>query len=710
MRLGVAPVSTAGPATTDSTLVRGRRLVLVRTAWVAVAMLTVGLFVASVPLHLAQLTDSQARQDLGLNSEFQRVYLALAIVFAAVHVSIGIFIFWRRSDNWMASFVALMLLTFGAVSFTQFPKVLVQAYPAAWLPVVLVEILGAISVSLFFYLFPDGRFVPRWTRWLAVVWAGIYGTSVLFPDAPFSSSAWPSPLLNLIWLGFIGSFLFAQMYRYRRVSAPTQRQQTKWVVFGIALALGGYLVATWLFSLFWSPEQDQLVNLARDAALMLFMLVIPLSIAFAVLRYRLWDIDVLIHRTLVYGALTASVVGLYVLAVGALGALLQTPGNLLISLLATGLIAVLFHPLRERLQHSVNRLMYGDRDDPYHVLARLGQRLETALAPDAVLPTIVETVKDALKLPYTAITLKQDDTLTLAAATGEPTTDTISLPLAYQGETIGQLLLSPRASGERFTPADRHLLDDLARSAGIAAHAVLLTADLERSRLRTVSAREEARRQLGSDLHDGLGHRLAGLVRKAETAANLLDHEPATVRALLAELTEQAKAAITEVRALAHQLHPPELELLGLVEALRERAQVYAASSGDGLQISIEVSETLPRLPAAVEVAAYYIALEALTNVQRHAAAQHCIVRLALVPGDGDDRSMLPVLGVPILELEISDDGRGIPTSPQRAGTGLGMRSMQERAAELGGRCVIEPVAAGGGTRVSARLPCPHFS
>jgi signal transduction histidine kinase len=708
MHLGVAPVSTAGPAATDSTLVRGRWLVLVRTVWVAVAMLTVGLFVASVPLHLAQLTDGQARQDLGLNLEFQLVHLALAIVFAAVHVSVGAFIFWRRSDNWMASSVALTLLTFGAVSFTQFPSVLVQAYPAAWLPVVLVEILGAIFLGLFFYLFPDGHFVPRWTRWLAVLWAGIYGTSALFPDAPFSSSAWPSPLLNLVWLGFIGSFLFAQMYRYRRVSAPTQRQQTKWVVFGMTLALGGYLLATWLFSLFWSPDQDELVGLARDVALMLFMLVIPLSIAFAVLRYRLWDIDALINRTLVYGALTASVVGLYVLAVGALGALLQTPGNLLISLLATGLIAVLFHPLRERLQRSVNRLMYGDRDDPYHVLARLGQRLEAALAPDAVLPTIVETVKDALKLPYTAIALKQDDSLTLAAAAGEPTADTISLPLAYQGETIGQLLLGQRAPGERFTPADRRLLDDLARPAGIAAHAVLLTADLERSRLRIVSAREEARRQLGSDLHDGLGHRLAGLMRKAETAANLLDHEPATARVLLAELTQQAKAAIAEVRALAHQLHPPELELLGLVEALRERAQVYAASGGDGLQIRIEVPETLPRLPAAVEVAAYYIALEALTNVQRHAAAQHCIVRLALAPRDGDDSSLLSVLGVPILELEISDNGRGIPARAQTPGTGLGLRSMQERAAELGGRCVIERAAAGG-TRVSARLPCRHF-
>jgi signal transduction histidine kinase len=353
--------------------------------------------------------------------------------------------------------------------------------------------------------------------------------------------------------------------------------------------------------------------------------------------------------------------------------------------------------------------MYGDRDDPYRVLARLGQRLEATLAPDAVLPTIVETVKDALKLPYTAIALKQDDTFALAAAAGESIGDTLRIPLAYQGETVGQLLLSPRAPGEPLTPADRRLLDDLARPAGVAAHAILLTADLERSRLRIVSAREEARRRLGSDLHDGLGHRLAGLVRKAETVANLLDHDPATARALLAELTQQTKAAIGEVRGLAHQLHPPELELLGLVAALRERAQGYAASNGDGPHISIEAPETLPPLPAAVEVAAYYITLEALTNVQRHAAAQQCIVRLALVPRDGDDSSVLTTLGVPILELEIIDNGRGMRARAQTHGNGLGMRSMQERAAELGGRCTVE-AGAGGGTRVYARLPCPHFT
>src|SRR5256886_4225507 len=169
-----------------------------------------------------------------------------------------------------------------------------------------------------------------------------------------------------------------------------------------------------------------------------FTLLVPLSLGIAILRYRLWDIDVIINRTLVYGTLTASIVSIYVLIVGGLGVLLQAQGNLVISLLATGLIAVLFQYLRDRLQQGVNRLMYGERDAPYVVLSRLGQRLEATLAPQAVLPTIVETVAQALKLPYAAVALKQDDEFSLTASYGHPQDNPFILPLVYHTETIGQ--------------------------------------------------------------------------------------------------------------------------------------------------------------------------------------------------------------------------------------------------------------------------------
>jgi signal transduction histidine kinase len=466
---------------------------------------------------------------------------------------------------------------------------------------------------------------------------------------------------------------------------------------------GGY---SRLHELFPSLKQSgSLPNLVAQTLSAGALFLIPLSIGIAILRYRLWDIDIIINRTLVYAALSVSVVGVYALMVGYLSLLFQAHGSPIIALLATGVVAVLFQPLRAWLQRTVNRLIYGERDDPYGVVSRLGQRLEATLAPDAVLTTIVETVQEALKLPYVAVRLKHDDDFRTAAASGTAQDDLVRLALLYAGETIGELVLAPRTPGEALTPADRKLLNDLARQAGVAIHAVLLTADLARSRLRIVTEREEARRRLGSDLHDGLGHRLAGLLRKAETASNLIDREPATAKAQLDEVRQQTKAAIDAVRGLAHTLHPPELELLGLVGALRERAEGYTMADNDGVRISVEAPDSLPALPAAVEVAAYYIAQEALTNVLRHAQAQCCQLRLALVARTSGDDPVLSALDAPVLEVEITDDGCGLAGDGSARG-GLGLASMRERAAEIGGTCVIERVATGG-TRVYARLPYP---
>ena len=422
------------------------------------------------------------------------------------------------------------------------------------------------------------------------------------------------------------------------------------------------------------------------------LLLIPLSIGIAVLRYHLFNIDILMNRTLVYGALTVSVVGIYVLVVGYLSVLFRTAGgHLAISVLATGLVALLFQPLRYRLQRGINRLMYGDRDDPYTVLSRLGQRMEATLAPESVLPTIVETVKDSLKLPYTAITLKQDDAFVVAAASGTTVSDVLGLPLVYQSEMVGQLLLGARAPGESFSSADRRLLDDLAREAGVAVHAVRLTTNLQRmtavlqhSRERLVTTREEERRRLRRDLHDGLGPTLASLVQLLDTARTLVARDPQAAVALLDDLKGRAKMTITDIRRIVYALRPPALDELGLVSAISEHIGHYNQS--DGLYVSIDTPDHLPPLPAAVEVAAYHIALEAVTNVARHAHAQTCRVRLSLEGG---------------LCLEITDDGDGLPADFH---VGVGLASMRERAAELGGECRIEPGATHG-TRVWARLP-----
>jgi signal transduction histidine kinase len=468
--------------------------------------------------------------------------------------------------------------------------------------------------------------------------------------------------------------------RFRRAGGD-ERQQIKWFASAAALTL------VWLIvfgqSLRGLPEA--IVALQS----LLVLQTIPVATGIAILRYRLYDIDLLINRTLVYGALSVIVVALYVLVVASLGQLLQLQGSLFASLLATGLVAVLFAPLRDRLQRAVNRLMYGQRDDPYMVLSGLGERLETTLAPNAVLPTIVESVSQALKLPYAAITLKRNaegESVKVAEYGKKSVGEPLIVPLSYQQETVGELILSPRSPGESFSNSDLKLLGDLAHQVGVAAHGVRLTADLQRSRERLVTAREEERKRLRRDLHDGVGPQLAALILKLETAHNLLSHDPKTA-ALMVELSEGARATVSDVRRSVHALRPPALDELGLVAALREGAAHY---SQNGLHISVEAPESLPPLPAAVEVATYHIAQEAMTNVVRHAEASNCSIRITLDEEAG------------VLHLEVEDDGRGVGEDHK---AGVGTHSMRERAEELGGRCTIEALPLRG-TLVSAQLPC----
>src|SRR5918995_2966639 len=278
------------------------------------------------------------------------------------------------------------------------------------------------------------------------------------------------------------------------------------------------------------------------------------------------------------------------LVVVALGALFQAQGNLAVALLATGLAAVLFQPLRMRLQRGVNRLMYGERDDPYAVISRLGRSLEATLAPEAVLPTVVHTIAQALKLPYAAILLKDDIGYRTTAAYGSPTAEPEALPLVYQREEIRRLEFSSRAPCGGFLDADRSLLEDLARQAEVAVHAVRLTSDLQHSRERLVSTREEERRRLRRDLHDGLGAQLAGLNVQAGVLRRLIPRDPDAAEEVVVELRHELRSAIADIRRLVYDLRPPALDDLGLVESLRQLAQRYSAKD-EPLRVLVEVPD-----------------------------------------------------------------------------------------------------------------------
>jgi signal transduction histidine kinase len=653
------------------------------------------------------LANAQALHSFGLPIEYFGIHSALGVIVEAFPmILVGFLIFSRKSSEPFGILFSLNVVVSGTIAFDNaihyFYKQVWSSYP----------VLGAVGDFMLFlgnvliiawYLFPNGRFVPGGTRWLALAWMGIQFLAFFFPGSLLDRATWPELFLSGTNYLLAGSLAYSLIYRYRHVSDGVQRQQIKWVV-----ASGMFYVLIFIIDPrpFMTPGLSEVLrSLIWTPFAYLSGAFIAVSIAFSILRYRLWDIDLIINRALVYGALTVSIIGMYVLVVGALGMAMQSHVNWLVSILATGLIAVLVQPLRDRLQRWVNRLMYGERDDPITVLSRLGKQLESTLAPDAVLPSLVGTIAQQLKLPYVAIEMTMEDHLAnqgkpdpalipgspLTIAYGNPQPDVICFPLIYQSKTIGQLLVAPRASGEAFNPMDRHLLENIARQAGMAVHAVSLTADLQRSRQRLVTTREEERRRLRRDLHDGLGPNLASQGLKLAAVKHLLEKDPTSAIPLLEQVMNQNQSTVDEVRRLVYGLRPPALDELGLVAAIRDHV---AGMDGKFTLQKIEIKEPpegLPPLSAAVEVAAYRIVLEALTNVIRHAQAQHCMIRFSLHQMDAHA----------ILQVEIQDDGIGL-SSTQRAG--VGTRSMRERAEELGGTCVIESIVSGG-THLSVRIP-----
>lgn len=670
-------------------------LVPVRSAWITLALVSLAIFVSNIPGFFSassqtfctqpapllncptgQLTPGNvaALTHLHLSVAAVAVFLdAFVLAISVLYWAIGLLIFWRTSEEWMGLSFSLTCVLLGTTGIYAFPVA-----QAPWLVQSLTNVTALILSPLgafIFFTFPTGRFTPRWT----VVPCVLFALTVL-PNVPFVFSllVYPFP---------VG----VQVYRYVRVYDAVQRQQTKWMVFGFGGSIAFFVLYTVLGIVVPGlSAPDSWYQLLNPLSWLLIWTFFLLSMSIAILHYRLWDIDVIINRTLVYGTLSAGVVGVYVLTVVGIGTLLQARGSLVLSLVAVALVAVLLQPLRQWLQHAVNRLMYGERDDPVRVITRLGQRLEATTVPETILPTIVETVAQAFKIPYAAVVLQQDGGLVVAASYGMPQGEELHLPLAFQREQVGELVLALRAPGEAFSPADRRLLEDLARQVDIAAHAVRLTTDLQRltrdlqqARERLVSAREEERRRLRRDLHDGLGPQLSSQTLLLTSAQMLLRQDPDEAEAILRSAIAQSQEAISDIRRLVYALRPPALDDLGLMAAIAEQLTQHRAS---GIVFSFDAPERLSPLPAAAEVACYRIVQEALTNVVRHAHARNCAIHLAC---EGQ------------LTIEVSDDGLGLPPAYR---CGVGMTSMRERAEELGGSWQIGP-GAKGGTCVQAHIP-----
>lgn len=677
----------------------GRTLQFARLAWLLICSSATLAFLAALPARWTLLTNPSSTNTanlaaLGLTPTFFAAYsIFWELVMVVPNIIVGLIIFRRCGEQRIALFTSLVLIVFNVANGTLTPtlRALLGIHPALDLLQHMLEFIAWYGFALFFYLFPTGRFVPGWTRWAALLLLPIFLLWNFAEDSPLAPPNWPQVWFMVLFLGQFGSWVFSQVYRYRRVSGPVERQQTKWVVYAIVITLLVFIL-TGIVGAF-VPGYELLVEEQSTPQAFAFMLgswltspvmiLLPLAMAFSIIRHRLWDIDLVINRTLVYGLLTTLTIGLYIFMVGYLGNLLEAQNRSILGFLATGMIAVVFQPLRLFLQRLVNRLMYGDRDEPYIVLSRLSQRLDLALAPGDVIPAILETIIQTLKLPYAALRLN-DETMSFQGAL--PTNVApVSFPLLYRGEAIGQLVVAPRAAGETFTAAERRLLEDIARQAGVVAHNVRLTSELQRAREKLVTAREEERRRLRRDLHDGLGPKLAGQALILEAVRDSLVPESHN-RALVDHLIDDSQTIVSEVRELVHGLRPPALDEHGLAGALRLLA---ARCESNKLQISVSTPDPVPSLPAAVEVAAYRIAQEALTNVVKHAQARSCQVNLIINQA---------------LELQITDDGVGFP---ENRATGVGLTSMRERAEEIGGQCFVR-ADKNGGARVIAQLPIKY--
>ncbi|HSU02724.1 MAG TPA: sensor histidine kinase [Nocardioides sp.] len=549
---------------------------------------------------------------------------------------------------------------------------------------------SAVAVLLPLRL-PDGT-LPS-PRWRPVWWVGV-ALTVLAPLAwavtpydrmdvpplpgmpagitsPAGTAIGPVLLAVSLPLLAVGALvgLVSLGLRLRR-SQGEERQQLKWVALGAGLTLALLALAQVV-----GPEGGS------DLLLAVAVMPLPLSVAVAGMRYRLWEVDSVIRRASGYVVLTALVVAVYAVVVVALGDLLGRRSGA--PLVATVLVALLAEPVRRRVQRVVDRVTRGAGADPYRTLVELGDRLEAvASAPrgSEALTRVADAVRHALGVPWVHVEVTDGP----SASSGTPTSYAVEVPLVHGGDLVGRLLVAPGRSERTLPPGDLRLLEDLARPVAVTAHAAQLRDALQVSRERLVVAREEERRRLRHDLHDDLGPLLAAVALHFGEVRSELDGHPAAVHAGRAEalMTD----AVGTLRAIVDGLRPAALDDLGLAEALKAVAERFRTS---GLDVDVALRGDLGDLPAAVEVATLRIATEALANAARHAGARH--LRLGV---ERTERS---------LEVTVADDGRGL--GPARAG-GVGLQSMRERAEELGGSCTATS-GASGGTVVVARLPTP---
>jgi signal transduction histidine kinase len=560
---------------------------------------------------------------------------------------------------------------------------------AAWLATW--AVVPALGLGPFVLLvFPDGQVRRRWLRryagCAAVALLLMTAAQAVAPDeldgGPKGLRPIPNPLgveslrgavsvvtgaCGLVLVGLLVLAAVDLVLRYRSAQGD-ERQQLRWVAAAAAILPVAGVVALFLEGIGQEPVGD--VVFAVGQLLMLFGL--SSAIAVAVLRHRLYDLDLVLSRSLLYAALSGLVALGYVGVVALVGAVVRGAGGVTASLVAAGAVALAFQPVHVRLRQAADRVVRGTSGEPYAALAGLGTRLADAIDPAEVPQVLVDAVVRELRLPYAA--LVQDD-LVLAEA-GASVASLDELEVVHRGERVATLVVGARP-GRTPRPAERRLLQHLVQEAGAALRVTSLTAEVQRARADLVAGREEERRRLRHELHDGVGPALAGLALQAGALRQQLDADVPAVR----RLEEGLAHALAEVRRTARDLRPQGLDELGLAGALEQLTSSFTSSA---LAVELALPDDVDSLPAATEVAVLRIAAEALSNVARHSGASHCWVTVSH--------------GCRV-SVEVRDDGVGLGAAVE----GVGLSSMRRRAEELSGSLSVAP-GRDGGTVVLADL------
>jgi len=575
----------------------------------------------------------------------------------------------------------------------------------------------ALPVTFVPLLFPDGHLPSR--RWRPVAWLAGIGIGAFVIGSAFAPGVLPEvepPSINPFGFGgAIGHAVFGAMrptglslallmvpvavaslvFRYRRAGGA-EREQIRWLIFaGVFVGLG-FLSSSLVGRFVSDPNTANDIN---NAIVTVAATSIPIAIGIAILKYRLYAIDVVLNKTVVYGALAAFITLVYVAIVVGVGALAGRGGepNVALSILATAVVAVAFQPVRERVQRFANRVVYGKRATPYEVLAEFSERMAGAYANEDLLPRMARILAEGTGAARADVWLRTGDQMHAdaswpadapppAAADVSHLPDGIT-PVRHQGELLGALSVEKKP-GEALTPTEQKLIDDLAAQAGLVLKNVGLTEqllarleELKASRQRLVSAQDEERRKLERNLHDGAQQQLIALTIKLRLVEQLVHRDADKAADMLTDLQNESQAALEDLRDLARGIYPPLLADKGLAAALESQARkspVPVTVDADGIG----------RFGQDAEAAVYFCCLEALQNIAKYANATRATIALS----DGEGR----------LVFTVSDDGVGF--DPEQIGYGTGLQGMADRLAALDGTLEVRSTP-GGGTTLTGELP-----